>query len=163
MKIEEDFVFPVYLTERILNVINKKSKKYDLEVFGYLVGEIFSWKDVKYVLIKDHLFVKAGTDSQQYTVSQIEGSAGKYEEKFQNLKRKRKNDNLRIVGWWHSHPNFGCFLSQTDLDTQKYFFYESYQLALVIDPIRDEYNIFSLDNNSEKGYKPIEYAVISTL
>ncbi len=32
--------------------------------------------------------------------------------------RKRKNDNLRIVGWWHSHPNFGCFLNPTDLDTQ---------------------------------------------
>lgn len=161
MKIEENFVFPVYLYENILKTIKNICKKHELEIFGYLVGEIFSWKEKKYVIIEDQISIKAGTHSQHFTVSHLEGTAGKFEEEFQKLKRTRKNENLRIIGWWHSHPNFGCFLSSTDVETQQYFFPESYQVALVVDPIRDEFDFYSVDKNSKEGYKPISYAILS--
>ncbi|MFX1394048.1 MAG: Mov34/MPN/PAD-1 family protein [Promethearchaeota archaeon] len=162
MTIPEDSVFPVYMSEKILDVIKTICKKYDIEVFGYLVGEIFTWSKDLYVIIEEQVFVKEGTESTPYTVAQIQGSAGKYEEEFQKLKQMKNNENLRIVGWWHSHPNFGCFLSSTDVKTQKFFFPESYQIALVIDPIKDCFKFFSLDKNSINGYKPISFAIIST-
>lgn len=161
MKIEEDFVFPIYISEDLLREIKKICKKYETEVFGYLVGDVFKWKDNKYVLVEDQVFVKAGTDSRQYTTQQIEGAAGKYEQQFQKLRKKKKNDNLLIVGWWHSHPGFSCFLSTTDVQTQEFFFPLSYQVALVVDPVAEEFNFFTLDKTTDRGYKAINFAIIS--
>jgi proteasome lid subunit RPN8/RPN11 len=41
---------------------------------------------------------------------------------------------LRVVGWYHSHPNLGAFFSQTDRQTQAHFFNHAYSLGWVIDP-----------------------------
>lgn len=40
-----------------------------------------------------------------------------------------------IVGWYHTHPSFGLFLSQYDEFIQRNFFAQPGQVALVIDPI----------------------------
>jgi len=156
----KDFVFPVYIYEKILNQIKELCRKSKLEIFGYLIGNILSWNGKKYIVIKDHLFIMGAIHSHQYSTSQIEGSAGKYEKRFQKLKQKRKDKNLRIVGWWHSHPDFGCFLSTTDIHTQEFFFPDSYQVALVVDPIRGELEFFTLDNSSKERYKNLSFAVI---
>ena len=87
--------------------------------------------------------------------------AGQYEKKLKALKKLKENDRLRIVGWWHSHPNFGCFLSGTDLHTQEVFFPESYRVALVVDAVRDQFQFFTLDKKLESKYKAISYAIIS--
>ncbi len=41
-----------------------------------------------------------------------------------------------FVGWSHSHPSYGCFLSQTDMETQRKYFPEPFHVALVIDPLK---------------------------
>jgi proteasome lid subunit RPN8/RPN11 len=41
----------------------------------------------------------------------------------------------QIVGWYHSHPGFGIFLSRDDLFIHESFFSERWQFAYVIDPI----------------------------
>lgn len=161
MKIEENFVFPVYIYRDTLQKINVLTKNFENEIFGYLIGNILEWNRKLYVIIEEILFILGAVHSDKFSTSQIEGTAGKYDKRFQRLKKKRENDNLRIVGWWHSHPGFGCFLSTTDLKTQEYFFPESYQVALVVDPHKDELEFFTLDKNSEKGYKSISYAILS--
>ncbi len=160
MKIREDFIFPVYIYEETIEEIKLFSKSSDLEVFGYLVGSILKWKGRIYTLIEESLFRLGAIYSDKSYTSLIEGTAGLYQKKFQRIKKKRKNKNLKIVGWWHTHPNLGCFLSPTDLLTQNYFFSKEYQVALVIDPVRKEFEFFSIDVNSKKGYKPISYAVL---
>lgn len=40
----------------------------------------------------------------------------------------------QIVGWYHSHPGFGIFLSGHDLFIHKNFFGDASQIALVVDP-----------------------------
>lgn len=161
MTIEEDFVFPVYIYKNVLEEIKKVCKKAKLEVFGYLIGNIHKWNDKNYIVIEEQLFLIGAVHSDKYSTSQIEGTAGKYEKKFQKLKRKKNNEELRIVGWWHSHPGFSCFLSRTDLHTQEFFFPESYQVALVVDPIKEELAFFTLDGQSYKKYNDISYAVIN--
>lgn len=50
------------------------------------------------------------------------------------LKAVGRKENL--IGWYHSHPGFGCWLSMTDITTQKsYEGLEPRAVALVIDPI----------------------------
>jgi 26S proteasome regulatory subunit N11 len=42
-----------------------------------------------------------------------------------------------VVGWYHSHPGFGCWLSSTDINTQSSFEALSNRaVALVVDPIQ---------------------------
>ncbi|NVM35311.1 MAG: Mov34/MPN/PAD-1 family protein [Candidatus Lokiarchaeota archaeon] len=161
MEIKEDFVFPVYIYRDTIQKINILTKNFENEIFGYLIGNILEWNENIYVIIEEILFILGAVHSDKFSTSQIEGTAGKYEKRFQRLKKKRENDNLRIVGWWHSHPGFGCFLSTTDLKTQKYFFPESYQVTLVVDPHKDELDFFTLDKNSVKGYKSISYAILT--
>ena len=40
-----------------------------------------------------------------------------------------------IVGWYHTHPGMGIFLSQQDTWLHKNFFRNSWQVALVIEPV----------------------------
>jgi proteasome lid subunit RPN8/RPN11 len=52
------------------------------------------------------------------------------------LREGSKNfPNDQIVGWYHTHPAFGLFLSEYDLFIQTNFFSMKGQVALVIDPI----------------------------
>jgi proteasome lid subunit RPN8/RPN11 len=162
-KIEpSDFTFPVYIHEKVLKQIKKICKKTKLEVFGYLIGTIQKWNKQFYIIIEEQLFIIGAIHSDKYSFSQIEGTAGMYEKKFQKLKKSRKKDDLRIVGWFHSHPGFGAFLSTTDVHTQEAFFYESYQVALVIDPIKNELGFFTLDGKLKEKYKEISYAIIES-
>lgn len=53
----------------------------------------------------------------------------------------------RIVGWYHTHPNFGIFLSERDRFIQQSFFDMPFQIALVYDPVRREHGIFTWREN----------------
>ncbi len=48
----------------------------------------------------------------------------------------------RIVGWYHSHPGFGVFLSDHDTFIHKNFFSAPQQVAWVYDPHSDEEGCF---------------------
>lgn len=48
----------------------------------------------------------------------------------------------RILGWYHTHPGFGIFLSAMDMFIHENFFNESDQLALVYDPVKGEDGLF---------------------
>ena len=48
----------------------------------------------------------------------------------------------RIVGWYHSHPGFGVFLSDHDTFIHKNFFSSPTQVAWVYDPHSDEEGCF---------------------
>jgi 26S proteasome regulatory subunit N11 len=42
-----------------------------------------------------------------------------------------------VVGWYHSHPGFGCWLSNVDVNTQQSFeSLNSRAVAVVVDPIQ---------------------------
>lgn len=45
---------------------------------------------------------------------------------------------LSVVGWFHTHPGHGLFLSIPDLTIQMGFFKESYQIAMEIDSLSKE-------------------------
>jgi proteasome lid subunit RPN8/RPN11 len=51
--------------------------------------------------------------------------------------------HTQIVGWYHSHPNYGVFLSAEDRQTQFQWFQRDWHVALVMDPIRGDYGAFT--------------------
>ena len=48
----------------------------------------------------------------------------------------------QIVGWYHSHPGFGIFLSEHDLFIHRNFFSGTSQIALVVDPLKGVEGVF---------------------
>lgn len=56
---------------------------------------------------------------------------------------ERDHPDSRIVGWYHSHPGFGLFLSEYDKFIQANFFGEPGMAALVMDPLAGDYGWFT--------------------
>ena len=48
---------------------------------------------------------------------------------------EEKFPGQQIVGWYHTHPSFGIFLSDYDKFIQTQFFSQKGQVALVVDPV----------------------------
>jgi proteasome lid subunit RPN8/RPN11 len=48
----------------------------------------------------------------------------------------------KIVGWYHSHPRFGVFLSDQDNFIHKNFFGQPWQVAFVVDPVSENEGFF---------------------
>jgi len=53
-----------------------------------------------------------------------------------------RHPNDVVIGWQHTHPGFGVFLSGYDLFIHRHFFSEPWQIALVVDPRRHELGFF---------------------
>lgn len=47
-----------------------------------------------------------------------------------------KYPELELIGWYHSHPGFGVFMSDYDAFIQHSFFSSSHNVALVVDPLK---------------------------
>jgi proteasome lid subunit RPN8/RPN11 len=60
---------------------------------------------------------------------------------------ERDHPGERIIGWYHSHPGFGLFLSEYDLFIHKNFFSDPRMLALVIDPVAGDLGWFVWRDN----------------
>jgi len=62
----------------------------------------------------------------------------------------REYPGQSIVGWYHTHPSFGVFLSEYDAFIQRNFFSNEGQVALVIDPISGTFGWFSGFNKAKE-------------
>jgi proteasome lid subunit RPN8/RPN11 len=51
-------------------------------------------------------------------------------------------EQSRLVGWYHTHPGFGVFLSGMDLFIHQNFFPDPWHIAVVIDPIQRHFGVF---------------------
>jgi proteasome lid subunit RPN8/RPN11 len=59
------------------------------------------------------------------------------------VRRYREETGTALVGWYHTHPDMGIFLSETDLDkTHRVLFSEPFQVALVYDPVKSRAGYF---------------------
>ena len=61
-----------------------------------------------------------------------------------------------LVGWYHTHPGMGVFLSRYDLWLHEHFFPETWKVALVIEPKRNWGGFFI--RNSDGEMDPDKYS-----
>src|SRR5690242_165972 len=61
---------------------------------------------------------------------------------FHSVKDK-EYPKSRIVGWYHTHPGFGIFLSGMDMFIQENYFNLPYQVAIVIETKKHEEGCFA--------------------
>lgn len=63
-----------------------------------------------------------------------------------NRVKDEKYPSMRIVGWFHTHPGFGIFLSRWDMFIQENFFNLPWQIAYVVDPVNKTNGFFRWEN-----------------
>jgi len=62
--------------------------------------------------------------------------------------KDRDFPDLKIVGWFHTHPGFGIFLSRFDLHIHENFFNLEWQVAYVVDPLAHTEGFFRWENGA---------------
>lgn len=60
-----------------------------------------------------------------------------------NSVMERDHAGARMVGWYHSHPHFGIFLSEYDQFIHNNFFSQPWQVAYVVDPLLRQRGFFA--------------------
>lgn len=112
------------------------------ECFGLLLGNAYS-DPIRKVLWIEVQEAVAAVDTNASIVA-VEVST----KEFQRLNNEvdkiwdKTQGETRKIGWYHSHPNFGIFMSGTDQANQKQFYSQEWQIALVVDPVREEVGFF---------------------
>lgn len=106
------------------------------EVGGVLVGSLVGEPGEHVVQVSGWIAARHTEASRTSVTFTPDTWAAVHEEK------ERSYPNERIVGWYHTHPNLGIFLSQHDLFIHRNFFREPWQVALVVDPVREERGFF---------------------
>ncbi|NLN77739.1 MAG: LysM peptidoglycan-binding domain-containing protein [Armatimonadetes bacterium] len=99
------------------------------ELGGVLLGELVC--DSVTPLVKISAAIEA-----KYTEA-VQTSVKFTHESWDDINRVKdeKYPSLRIVGWFHTHPGFGIFLSRWDMFIQENFFNLPWQVAYVVDPV----------------------------
>jgi proteasome lid subunit RPN8/RPN11 len=65
-------------------------------------------------------------------------------------------EDLQMVGWYHTHPDWGVFLSGMDMFICDNFFNKPLDVALVIDPCRGDRGMFQWTGDSRKRIRRTE-------
>lgn len=86
-----------------------------LEVMGFLLGEVASWGGRQYSVARDVV-----TTELKSSISKVRFDPGAFPQLFHGL--DGSGFDYVLVGWYHSHPGHTCFLSRTDLETQRSIF-----------------------------------------
>jgi len=107
------------------------------EVGGILVGEVF--RDEGGPFIRVSSIIEALHAEESGTELTITHATWNHIHQQMDIVHTGK----RIIGWYHTHPNFGVFLSERDRFIQQSFFDLPFQIALVYDPVRREHGIFA--------------------
>jgi proteasome lid subunit RPN8/RPN11 len=77
--------------------------------------------------------------------------------------KDREFPDDKIVGWYHSHPGFGVFLSEHDLFIQENFFSGPHQIAWVYDPHTDEEGCFGWINAKVEKLSGIRFGYLQSV
>jgi proteasome lid subunit RPN8/RPN11 len=132
--------FLVHCPESIMReIINLAKKNSHTEILGRLVGFPFKTS-------AGHLrtLIQGITVAHNYDVStrvSVQVSPAELAHMEAQFEASGCDPNLINVGWFHTHPGHGIFMSGTDKANHRAYEHE-WQVALVIDPIREEYGFF---------------------
>lgn len=127
----------IYIAQKVYRQIHKFTEgKTENESGGILVGEFVEEFGKQNILIEGFIEAKhCEATPQTLTFTHQTWEAVDKE-------MEKKHQGKSIVGWIHTHPDFGIFLSNYDTFIQENFFKEENQIAYVIDPIRGEYGFY---------------------
>ncbi|HEV8290209.1 MAG TPA: Mov34/MPN/PAD-1 family protein [Candidatus Norongarragalinales archaeon] len=147
-----------FVLEKAMRAAEKHALEHSsrqLESMGLLIGQVFENNGEKYVIAEEYV-----TAPNNATAASVRFSQDAFSELAQKISSGGKGKI--VVGWLHSHPGYGCWLSGTDVNTQRKYFSEDFHIALVVDPHKEQggrmlKKAFKIGSN---GYYEVPLAVI---
>jgi proteasome lid subunit RPN8/RPN11 len=127
----------VVVSEEAFDRISARGNENEaVEIGGILVGQVLRDDGGAYVRVDD-------------TIDALHAVEGKTELTLThgtwahvNAEMDTRHAGKRIVGWYHTHPGFGVFLSDRDRFIHQSFFNLPFQIALVHDPKARKHGVF---------------------
>jgi proteasome lid subunit RPN8/RPN11 len=120
----------------------------DREVAGVLVGPPPEKQpDGRYVVHVSNTIIAKHTRMQGASVTYTPESWRYIHDKLAIM---YPNDEAVIVGWYHTHPGFGIFLSGMDQFIHQNFFTQMWHVALVLDPRAHKSGFFCWDRQQTR-------------
>lgn len=112
------------------------------ELAGVLLGH-YTEKGGQY-----HVFVDAAIEARYTEAAKGSVTFTHRSWDYINSVLEEKYPQLSIVGWFHTHPGFGIFLSGYDKFIHNNFFNLPWQIAYVIDPLAGKHGFFGWSNSN---------------
>jgi proteasome lid subunit RPN8/RPN11 len=117
----------------------------DCEVGGVLLGEIWRCPRGRVTEARESL----PAQHTEAGLGHVTFSHDSWQEIYEYMEQVAPE--LRLVGWYHTHPSFGVFFSGQDRFIQKNFFSGAGQVGVVVDPLREDVAAFQcLDGEVEE-------------
>ena len=119
------------------------------ELGSIIIGDYHHEHGKTHVIISDYIEAKY-TDASASTLTFTHDTWD-----YIHTKHEKSYPEKKIIGWQHTHPNYGIFLSNYDMFIQENFFNLPFQVAYVIDPIQNIRGFFQWKNGKIeklKGY-----------
>lgn len=139
-ELERDDV-QVYIRQDVYNALEKYAcEDTENERGTFLLGNYYEEMGKTHVIISNYIEAKY-TDASAATLT--------FTHETWEYVHKEHDENYpdtKIVGWQHTHPGYGIFLSNYDTFIQENFFNLPFQVAYVIDPVQDIRGFFQWKN-----------------
>jgi proteasome lid subunit RPN8/RPN11 len=134
--------FRVFLSEQAFDrAVARGETDTTREIGGILVGELLRDDAGPYLLIDSTIDALHAEEKG----AELTFTHATWEHIHKEMDGAHKDK--RVVGWYHTHPGFGVFLSDRDQFIHKSFFNLPFQVALVYDPKSREHGVFTWHDN----------------
>ena len=148
-EIENDDV-KVYIKQDVYKALEKLAASDTSKELGSIIlGEYCQEHGKTHVIISQYIEAKY-TDASASTLTFTHETWD-----YVHSEHEKRYPDKKIIGWQHTHPNYGIFLSNYDMFIQENFFNLPFQVAYVIDPIQSLRGFFQWKNGyieKLKGY-----------
>lgn len=146
-EIENDDV-KVYIHQDVYKEMEKYASSDTAHELGtIMIGEYSEDMGKMHVVISDFIYAKY-TDASASTLTFTHETWD-----YVHKEHDKKYPNKKIVGWQHTHPGYGIFLSNYDMFIQENFFNLPFQVAYVIDPVQHLRGFFQWKNGKVEKLK----------
>jgi proteasome lid subunit RPN8/RPN11 len=141
----------VYFPGGILDRIFEHARAHPYrEVGGYLFGRAFVAGTEAVVVVDGHFAITADDATLVSFRFAVDDSVRA------EAHRGRHFPATEFVGWYHTHPGHGVFMSGTDRATQLQYFRPFHRVAVVVDPARREFAAFVGDGDDVRALASIK-------
>lgn len=145
----------IFVQSRALRLMESHTRStLKQEVGGLLLGNFYCHNTISFTYVEaavPALQARSGSGSLFFSATSL-----------QDIEEIRQTNyaHLRSVGWYHSHPGFGIFLSPTDLYSHRTTFNGGPFVAMVLDPVNRSDGIFAWMGKEIAG--PLGYWIASS-
>lgn len=128
---------PVFISHQVMQRMERQAAgDKEKETGGVLLGGFYRNDDGSFVEVTD--YVEAG--SARGTDVSLTFTHETWEHIHSQI--AKRSEDLQIVGWYHSHPGLGVFMSKDDGFIHSSYFPDPWHVAIVHDPVYSNWGCF---------------------